>query len=97
LRKLKFQYLEEHSKDKYVKIIVNDDPPEITVEDVEKLQAANVPKKDSLKTEKMNLIDRWSDVKRLAPLVEQGTRHGFAMYLELAINLWIRLSQSEEL
>ncbi|KAI0031863.1 hypothetical protein K488DRAFT_78826 [Vararia minispora EC-137] len=71
VKKLKFKYLEEYSKDKYIKYIVNDDPPEITAADNDKLQAANVPRKEALKTKKIQLAERWSDLKSLAPLVEQ--------------------------
>lgn len=72
MRKLKFQYLEEYAKDKYVKIIVNDDPPEVTAEDNDKLQTANSQKKEDLKASKARLAEKYEDIQRLAPLVEQG-------------------------
>jgi hypothetical protein len=80
LRKLKFQYLEEYAKDKYVKTIVNDDPPEVTAEDNESLQTANVLKKEALKASKTKLAEKHDDIRRLAPLVEQGASTVYICY-----------------
>ncbi|KAI9465886.1 hypothetical protein BJY52DRAFT_1202122 [Lactarius psammicola] len=71
MRRLKFQYLESNAKDKYVKTIVNDEAPMITVESNADLQAANSIKKDKLKNAKTRLAERHSDIENLAPLVEQ--------------------------
>jgi hypothetical protein len=54
---------------------VNDDPPEITAKDNEILLATNAPKKEALKVKKANLAEKWMDIQRLAPLVEQGASH----------------------
>ncbi|KAI0300602.1 hypothetical protein B0F90DRAFT_1629620 [Multifurca ochricompacta] len=71
MRKLKFQYLENNAKDKYVKTIVNDEAPMITADTNADMQAANLVKKDKLKAAKSRLITRHSDIRNLAPLVEQ--------------------------
>ncbi|KAI0319857.1 hypothetical protein OF83DRAFT_1108171 [Amylostereum chailletii] len=70
LRKLKFQYLEENAKDKYIKTIVNDEAPMTTPEDLINLQASNVQKKETLKAAKLKLAEKYQDIRGLAPLVE---------------------------
>ncbi|KAH9067848.1 hypothetical protein EDB87DRAFT_1775863 [Lactarius vividus] len=72
MRRLKFQYLENNAKDKYVKTIVNDEAPMITADTNVDLQAANSVKKDKLKSAKTRLAERHSDIRNLAPLVEHG-------------------------
>jgi len=72
MRRLKFQYLENNAKDKYVKTIVNDEAPMVTVDTNVDLQAANSIKKDKLKSAKTRLAERHSDIRNLAPLVEHG-------------------------
>lgn len=72
LRKLKFQFFEQHAKDKYIKIIVNDDAPLITVDDNEELKASNDKKKAALKAAKARLAERHADVRSFSPLVEDG-------------------------
>ncbi|KAF8268931.1 hypothetical protein EI94DRAFT_1682396 [Lactarius quietus] len=71
MRRLKFQYLENNAKDKYVKTIVNDEAPMITADTNADLKAANSVKKEKLKSAKTRLAERHSDIKNLAPLVEQ--------------------------
>jgi len=74
LRKLKFQYLEQNAKDKYVKSIVSDidDAPLFTDEDNKQLAFDNQQKKERLKTAKNQLHEVHSNIRTLAPLVEQG-------------------------
>jgi hypothetical protein len=74
LRKLKFQYLEQNAKDKYIKTIVSDidDTPLITAASNEELRATNELKKEKLKLAKEKLARKYQDIRTLAPLVEQG-------------------------
>ncbi|KAF8843831.1 hypothetical protein BDN67DRAFT_896268 [Paxillus ammoniavirescens] len=72
LRKLKFQYLEQNAKDKYVKTIVSDDAPLITASSNEEIRVRNEEKKLVLKEAKLRLSGRQEDVRTLAPLVEEG-------------------------
>ncbi|OCB88534.1 hypothetical protein A7U60_g4349 [Sanghuangporus baumii] len=58
LRKLKFGYLEQYAKDKYIKTIVDDDAEIITVDDNERLRRGNEVKKANLKLAKERLADR---------------------------------------
>ncbi|KAG5649521.1 hypothetical protein H0H81_003317 [Sphagnurus paluster] len=73
LRKLKFQYLEQNAKDRYVKSIVSDidDAPIVTAEDNKELLASNAAKKEKLKVAKSSLAETQRDVRTLAPLVER--------------------------
>ncbi|KAG6819783.1 hypothetical protein H0H93_008698 [Arthromyces matolae] len=72
LRKLKFQYLEQNAKDRYVKSIVSDidDAPIVTAEDNKELIGSNTRKKEKLKVAKSSLEEMQSDIRALAPLVE---------------------------
>ncbi|KAI0051369.1 hypothetical protein FA95DRAFT_322276 [Auriscalpium vulgare] len=70
LRKLKWQYLEQNAKDKYVKTIVNDEAPMITADHNAELQMVNAQKKEALKAAKQRLGEKHQDIRRLAPLVE---------------------------
>lgn len=74
LRKLKFQYLEQNAKDKYVKSIVSDidDAPIVTAEDNKELAAVNEEKKAKLKLAKQGLAEVQQNIRTLAPMVEQG-------------------------
>jgi len=72
MRWLKLQYLENSAKDKYVKIIVNDEPPTITAESFAAVQAKNVVKKENLKAAKSRLAQRHQDIRDLAPHVEKS-------------------------
>lgn len=73
-RKLKFQYLEQNAKDKYVKSIVSDidDAPIVTAEDNKELVAINEEKKARLKVAKARLNEVHNNIRTLAPMVEQG-------------------------
>ncbi|RDB30645.1 hypothetical protein Hypma_005762 [Hypsizygus marmoreus] len=73
LRKLKFQYLEQNAKDKYVKSIVSDidDAPIVTAEDNKELLESNAAKKEKLKVAKSSLAETQGDIRTLAPLVER--------------------------
>ncbi|TFK25252.1 hypothetical protein FA15DRAFT_755909 [Coprinopsis marcescibilis] len=73
LRKLKFQYLEQNAKDKYVKSIVSDieDAPMVTADDNLELAASNEEKKAKLKVAKEGLTEAQHNIRTLAPMVEQ--------------------------
>ncbi|KAF6748117.1 hypothetical protein DFP72DRAFT_917577 [Ephemerocybe angulata] len=73
LRKLKFQYLEQNAKDKYVKSIVSDidDAPIVTAEDNKALATANEEKKAKLKVAKEGLAEVQHNIRTLSPMVEQ--------------------------
>lgn len=84
LRKLKFQYLEQNAKDKYVKSIVSDidDAPIVTAEDNKRFALAIEEKKDKLKTAKSKLGEVQSDIRLLAPMVENGQPYAiFKLYI----------------
>jgi hypothetical protein len=74
LRKLKFQYLEQNAKDKYIKSIVSDidDAPIVTADENKELSLLNEAKKEKLKVSKENLLEEQRNMRLLAPLVEQG-------------------------
>jgi hypothetical protein len=72
MHRLKFQYLENNAKDKYVKTIVNDEAPMLTADNNTALQAANLVKKANLKAAKSRLAQRHADIRNLAPYVERG-------------------------
>ncbi|KAL9710407.1 hypothetical protein Ac2012v2_006708 [Leucoagaricus gongylophorus] len=73
LRKLKYQYLEQNTKDRYVKSIVSDidDAPIVSAEDVQELNAINEDKKAKLKAAKTSLITTYQDIRTLVPLVQE--------------------------
>ncbi|KAK0473718.1 hypothetical protein IW261DRAFT_1503060 [Armillaria novae-zelandiae] len=64
-RKLKFQYLEQNAKDKYVKSIVSniDDAPIVTAEDNRNMKVLNDQRKERLKSAKMRLAEITITVK----------------------------------
>jgi hypothetical protein len=74
LRKLKFQYLEQNAKDKYVKSIVSDidDAPIVTAEENKELAQLNEEKKTKLKEAKGRLSEVQNNIRLLGPLVDQG-------------------------
>ena len=74
MRKLKFAYLEQNAKDKYVKTIVSDidDAPIVTADDNKALFASNEEAKQRLKAAKESLHHTQKSIKELAPAVEQG-------------------------
>ncbi|TFK46803.1 hypothetical protein OE88DRAFT_1667042 [Heliocybe sulcata] len=71
LNKLKFQYLEQSAKDKYVKNIVSDDPQPVTAADKESLRLDNERKKAVLKAAKVKLEEKYKDIRNLAPFVDE--------------------------
>lgn len=102
LRKLKFAYLEQNAKDKYVKTIVSDidDAPIVTADDNKTLFASNEKMKHQLKSAKESLYQTQKNIRELAPTVEQGefnlgsfllTSHSCAEYNK-AQNLTMRAS-----
>ncbi|KAH9926876.1 uncharacterized protein B0H18DRAFT_876042 [Fomitopsis serialis] len=82
LRKLKMQYLEQKAKDQYIKTIVSDDAPNINAEDNERLALANEQKKEALRIAKAQLVEKDSDIRTLAPLVEQDYNKAKALTSE---------------
>ncbi len=74
MRKLKFQYLEQNAKDKYVKSIVSDidDAPIVTAEENKDLARTNEEKKEKLKFAKGRLNEVQNNIRLLGPMVEQG-------------------------
>ncbi|KAI0832055.1 hypothetical protein BC628DRAFT_1530004 [Trametes gibbosa] len=82
LRNLKFQYLEQKAKDQYIKTIVSDEAPNINVEDNELLRIENDRKKEVLSAAKARLAEKYSDVRTLAPLVEQDYNRARALTQE---------------
>lgn len=55
-----------------MKTIVSDEAPNINAEDNELLRIENDRKKEVLSAAKARLAEKYSDVRTLAPLVEQG-------------------------
>ncbi|KAI0741710.1 hypothetical protein C8Q80DRAFT_1195734 [Daedaleopsis nitida] len=84
LRNLKFQYLEQKAKDQYVKTIVSDEAPNINADDNELLRIENDKKKELLTAAKARLAENYSDVRTLAPLVEQDYNKAKALTQEAA-------------
>ncbi|KAK0489545.1 hypothetical protein EDD18DRAFT_1189782 [Armillaria luteobubalina] len=76
-RKLKFQYLEQNAKDKYVKSIVSniDDAPIVTAEDNRNMKVLNDQRKERLKSAKTRLAEAQQNIRVLAPTVETDYMH----------------------
>ena len=55
-----------------MKTIVSDEAPNINADDNELLRIENDKKKEVLTAAKARLMEKYSDVRTLAPLVEQG-------------------------
>ncbi|KAF8576409.1 hypothetical protein K439DRAFT_661952 [Ramaria rubella] len=72
LRKLKFHYIEQHAKDKYVKFIVSPDEPGIDAENNEQFKEANVERKRLLKEDKVRLGETYGKIREKAILVDQA-------------------------
>jgi len=71
VRNLKFQYLEQSAKKKYIINIMSDEAPSITATDNEAVKVENEEKKRNLRIAKDRLNEKYSDIRTLAPLVEQ--------------------------
>ena len=56
-----------------MKTIVSDEAPSINADDNELLRIENEKKKEILSAAKARLAEKYSDVRTLAPLVEQGS------------------------
>ncbi|KAG2143085.1 hypothetical protein DEU56DRAFT_733293 [Suillus clintonianus] len=80
LRKLKFLYLEQNAKDKYVKTIVSDDAPLVTPVLNEELRLRNEEKKAALREHKAKLAERRDDLRALSGFVEEGSFPGLLHY-----------------
>lgn len=72
LRNLKFRYLEQAAKKKYVVEIMSEEGPAISAADNEELKAKNEEKKKALRVVKDRLSEKQKDIRDLAPLVEEG-------------------------
>jgi len=72
LRNLKFRYLEQAAKKKYVVEIMSEEGPAISAADNEELKAKNEEKKRALRDVKDKLSEKQKDTRDLAPLVEEG-------------------------
>ena len=57
-----------------MKTIVSDEAPNINADDNELLRIENDKKKEALTEAKARLAEKYSDIRTLAPLVEQGTQ-----------------------
>lgn len=81
LRKLKFRFLEQSAKDKYITAILGDatETPLVTNEINDKLREANKEKKTVLRGAKAKLKDKYNDINLLAPLLEEGMSSTFSM------------------
>ncbi|KAJ7477278.1 hypothetical protein B0H11DRAFT_1298592 [Mycena galericulata] len=73
LRKLKFQYLEQNAKAKYITAIVSDidDAAIVTAEDNNALAIVCEEKKEKLRVAKAGLAEVRTNIRALAPMVEQ--------------------------
>ncbi|KAJ6609092.1 hypothetical protein B0H10DRAFT_2044604 [Mycena sp. CBHHK59/15] len=73
LRKLKFRYLEQNAKAKYIAAIVSDidDAAIVTAEDNKALSAICDEKKEKLRVAKAGLAEVRTNIRTLAPMVEQ--------------------------
>ena len=72
LRNLKFRYLEQAAKKKYVVEIMSEEGPAISAADNEELKSKNEEKKKALRVVKDKLSEKQKDIRDLAPLVEEG-------------------------
>ena len=75
LRNLKFRYMEQAAKKKYVVEIMSEEGPAISAADNEELKAKNEEKKGALRVVKDKLGEKQKDIRDLAPLVEEGLAH----------------------
>ncbi|KAG1776724.1 hypothetical protein EV702DRAFT_1105958 [Suillus placidus] len=82
LRKLKFLYLEQNAKDKYVKTIVSDDAPLVTPALNEELRVRNEEKKTALREHKAKLAERRDDLRALSGFVEEDYKKAHALTLQ---------------
>lgn len=80
LRKLKFRYLEQNAKSKYITAIVSDidDAAIVTAEDNKALSLVCEEKKEKLRVAKAGLAEVRTNIRTLAPKVEAGTLSVFA-------------------
>lgn len=72
VRKLKTHYIELTAKDKYVKTILDDDAPIITLEDNLALQKSNEEKKAKLKEAKVKLQKTYDEVGKIVDELDEG-------------------------
>ena len=73
LRNLKFRYLEQAAKKKYVVEIMSEEGPAISAAGNEELKTKNEEKKKALRIVKDKLSEKQKDIRDLAPLVEEGS------------------------
>ncbi|KAF8518366.1 hypothetical protein BU17DRAFT_48687 [Hysterangium stoloniferum] len=84
LRKLKFHYIEQHAKDKYVKFIVSPDEPGIDAEINEQLKETNEDRKRLLKEAKVHLTETYEKIRNKASLVDAAYEHAQSTTKEAA-------------
>lgn len=70
VRKLKFNYLEQNAKDRYIKYIVDDDAPLVTLDENEALRRKNETEKARLKEAKERAAERYKEIEERAISVE---------------------------
>ncbi|KIJ38925.1 hypothetical protein M422DRAFT_231010, partial [Sphaerobolus stellatus SS14] len=84
LRKLKFHYMEQHAKDKYVKILVSPDEPGIDAEDNEQLKSLNTERKRLLKEQKVLLAETYEKIRQQSLQVDKAYEHAESSTKEAA-------------
>ena len=73
VRKLKFHYLEQNAKDRYIKYIVDDDSELVTMEQNEELRRKNEVEKGRLKETKERVAQRHKEIAEKAKVVGAST------------------------
>lgn len=73
-----FNIWSKKAKDQYIKTIVSDEAPNINADDNETIRLENEIKKAALKELKRQLAETCDDIRKLAPLVEEGIYTVFA-------------------
>ncbi|KAF9652460.1 hypothetical protein BDM02DRAFT_3089128 [Thelephora ganbajun] len=84
LRNLKFRYLEQAAKKKYVVEIMSEEGPAISAADNEDLKAKNEEKKRALGVVKSKLGEKQKDIRDLAPLVEEDYEKAKTVIAEIS-------------
>ena len=77
MRKLKTHYIEQTAKDKFVKTILDDDAPIVTLEDNIALKKSNEEKKARLKEAKLSLQECYDSLEQLIKEVSESASKRF--------------------
>ncbi|GJJ14864.1 hypothetical protein Clacol_009132 [Clathrus columnatus] len=80
LKKLKFHYIQQHAKDKYIKTIVSPDEPDVDADTNKQLEISNEEKKRLLKADKVRLAETYDKIRQRALEVEQGEYSDISIY-----------------